>query len=94
MELTVDRTEAGLGRSSLYLVYAHSSRRASLAYTCVILDRYSWGCIRLVYAMGMRLWIYVRLPPIRTATARALSTVSIYLVYAFSITYLVLPSRG
>ena len=94
IELMVDRTEARLGGSSLRLVYIHSSLRVFLTYTRVILNRYSWGCIRLVYAMGIRLQIYIRLLPVITATARALSTVSICLIYTFSITYLVLPSRG
>jgi len=40
IELTADRTEAGLGGSSLYLVYIHSLRQALLAPTRVILDRY------------------------------------------------------
>ena len=55
IELIADRTEAGLGGSSLRLVYIYSSRRASLVYTYIILDRYSWGYIRLVYAIGIRL---------------------------------------
>ena len=41
IELTADRTEAGLGRSSLRLVYTYSLRRALLAPTSVVLDRYS-----------------------------------------------------
>ena len=86
--------EARLGRSSLRLAYIYSSRRASLVYTCVILDYYSQGYIRLAYTIGIRLQIYIRLLPIITTTARALSTISIYLIYAFSITYLVLPSQG
>ena len=86
--------EARLGGSSLRLVYIYSSRRAFLTYTYIILDRYSWGYIRLAYAIGIQLQIYIRLPPIITTTARALSTISICLIYAFSITYLVLPSWG
>ena len=46
--------EAGLGRSSLRLVYAYSLRRALLAPTSVVLDRYSRGCIILVYAIDIR----------------------------------------
>ena len=94
MELTADRAEARLGRSSLHLVYAYSLHRACLIPTRVILDRYSWGYIRLVYAMGIRLQIHVRLLPTTTAAARALSTISIYLIYALSITNLVSPSWG
>ena len=94
IELTVNRIEARLGGSSLRLVYIYSSRRASLVYTYVILDRYSQGYIRLVYTIGIQLQIYVCLLPTITATARALSTISIYLIYAFSITYLILPSQG
>ena len=55
MELIADKTEAGLGGSGLRLVYIYSLHRAFLAPTCVVLDRYSWGCIRLAYAMGIRL---------------------------------------
>jgi len=55
IELTVDSAEVGLGKSSLYLVYAHSLHRAFLAPTRVVLNSYSWGCIRLAYAIGMRL---------------------------------------
>ena len=94
MELTAESTDAGLGRSSLRLAYTHSLRRALLAPTRVILDHYSWGCIRLAYAMDIRRFVYLRLPPATTATARTLSIVSIYLIYTFSITNLVSPSRG
>ena len=86
IELTADRAEAGLGGSSLYLVYAYFLRGAFLAYTHVVLDRYSWGCIRLAYAMDMRRLVYLRLPPITTTAARALSIMSIYLIYTFLIT--------
>jgi len=55
IELMADRIEVGLGRSSLRLAYIYSLHRAFLALTCVVLDRYSWGYIRLVYAMGIRL---------------------------------------
>jgi hypothetical protein len=55
IELIVDRMEVGLGGSSLYLVYTHSLYRAFLVPTRVIIDYYSWGCIRLVYAIGIRL---------------------------------------
>jgi hypothetical protein len=54
MELMVDRTEAGLGGSSLCLVYVYSLYRTLLAPTYIILDYYSWGYIRLVYAIDMR----------------------------------------
>jgi hypothetical protein len=54
IELIADSVEAGLGGSSLYLVYIHSLYRAFLAPTCVILDRYSWGCIKLAYALDIR----------------------------------------
>jgi hypothetical protein len=54
IELTVDRIEAGLGRSSLCLVYAYSLHRALLAPTSVVLDRHGWGCIMLAYAIDMR----------------------------------------
>ena len=86
--------EARLGRSSLRLVYIYSSRKAFLIYTYIILDRYSRGYIRLVYAIGIQLQIYIRLLPIITAIARALSTISICLICAFSITYLILSSQG
>ena len=79
-----DSTEAGLGRSSLRLVYIYSLRRAFLAPTYVVLDRHSQGCIRLVYALAIQLQIYVYLPPTTATTARALSTISIYFIYAFS----------
>jgi len=55
MELIADRMEVGLGRSSLYLVYIYFLHGAFLAPTYIVLDRYSWGYIRLVYAMGIRL---------------------------------------
>jgi hypothetical protein len=54
MELMVDSAEVGLGGSSLRLVYIHSLYRAFLAPTCVVLDRYSWGYIKLAYALDMR----------------------------------------
>jgi hypothetical protein len=41
IEIIVDRAEVGLGRSSLRLVYIYSLRRAFLAPTYLILDRYS-----------------------------------------------------
>jgi len=41
IELTADSVEAGLGRSSLHLVYIYSLRGAFLAPTYIILDRYS-----------------------------------------------------
>jgi hypothetical protein len=41
IELTADSMEAGLGGSSLRLVYIYPLRRAFLAPTCIILDRYS-----------------------------------------------------
>jgi hypothetical protein len=43
MELTADSVEAGLGGSSLRLVYIHPLRRAFLAPTRIVLDRHSWG---------------------------------------------------
>ena len=94
MELIADRIEVGLGGSSLRLVYVYFLYRAFLAPTCVVLDRYSQGYIRLVYAIGIRLQIYTRLLPTTATAARALSTISICLVCAFSITNLVLPSWG
>jgi len=54
IELTADRTEAGLGGFSLRLVYIYDLRRALLAPTSVVLDRHSWGCIILAYTMDMR----------------------------------------
>ncbi len=54
IELTADKTEAGLGGSSVRLAYARSSRRALLAPTRVVLDRHSGCCMRLAYAMDMR----------------------------------------
>jgi len=41
IELTADRMEVGLGGFSLRLVYTHDLRRALLAPTGVILNRYS-----------------------------------------------------
>jgi len=55
IELIADKAEAGLGGSSLCSAYVYSLRRAFLTHTRVVLDRHSWGCIRLAYAMGMRL---------------------------------------
>jgi len=55
IELTANSAEAGLGGFSLYLVYIHSLHRVFLVFTCVILNRYSWGYMRLVYAIGIRL---------------------------------------
>ena len=92
IELIVESTDAGLGGSSLRLVYIYSLHQALLAPTRVILDYYSWGYIRLAYAIDMRRFIYLRLPPAATATARTLSIISIYLIYTFSITNLVSPS--
>jgi hypothetical protein len=94
IELTVDRIDAGLGGSSLRLAYIYSLRRTLLAPTRVILDRYCWGCIRLAYAIDIRRLVYLRLAPVTAAAARALSIISICLIYAFSITNLVSPSRG
>jgi len=51
----VDSIEAGLGGSSLRLVYIYSLYRAFLVPTYIILDRYSWGYIRLAYTIGIRL---------------------------------------
>ena len=83
--MTVDSVEAGLGRSSLRLVYAHSLCGALLAPTRVILDYHGWDCIRLAYAMDMRRYIHLPLPPATAAAARALSIVSICLTYAFCV---------
>ena len=41
MELMVNRAEAGLGRSSLHLVYAYSLYRAFLVLIYVILNYYN-----------------------------------------------------
>ena len=92
IELIVESTDAGLGRSSLRLAYIYSLRRALLVPTYVILDYYSWGYIRLAYAIDIRRFVYLRLLPATAATARALSIISICLIYTFSITNLVLPS--
>jgi len=94
IELIADNTDAGLGGSSLCLVYTYSLHQALLAPTRVVLYCYSWGCFRLAYAINIRRLVYLRLLPTTAATARALSIVSICLVYAFSITNLVLPSWG
>ena len=94
MELTADRAEVGLGGSSLRLVYAHSLYRAFLVPICVVLDRHGWDCIRLAYAINMRCYIYVPLPPTAATAARALSTVSICLAYMFFMTNLASPNWG
>jgi len=49
----VNKVEAGLGRSSLHLVYIYSLYRAFLVFTYVILNYYSEGYIRLVYAIDI-----------------------------------------
>ena len=94
MELTADKVEAGLNRSSVRLVYVYFLRRALLAPTHIILDRYSWYYMRLAYAIDMRRQVPLPLPPITAAAARALPIVSICLIYVFFMTNLVSPNWG
>ena len=68
-----------LGGSSIRLVYTYAVYKA--IYTRVILDRNSWGYIRLAYTLDMRFYIYLRLPLARAAIARAIVIISICRIY-------------
>ena len=78
--LTKESTEAALGGSSICLIYTYVVYRA--VYTRVVLDRNGWGYIQLAYTPDMQLYIHLRLPLARAATARTIVIVSIYRAYA------------
>ena len=82
--LTEDSTEAALGGSGIRLAYASTVHRAIALHTRVILHRNSRSYTQLACALGMRLHIHSRLPPVTAAAAaaRAIVIVNIYRAYA------------
>ena len=68
-----------LGGSSIRLVETYVVYQA--IYTRVILDYNSRGYIRLAYTLDIRFYIYLRLPLVRAAAARAIVIISIYHIY-------------
>ena len=61
MELTADKAEAGLGGSSVYLVYTYFLYKALQVPTRVILNYHSQYYIRLAYTINIRRYIYLPL---------------------------------
>ena len=80
MVFTEESTEAALGGSGIRLAYACAVHKA--IHTRVVLDRNSRSYIWLAYALDMRFYIHLRLPPARAAAARAIVIVSICRAYA------------
>ena len=90
IKLIADRAKVELNKFSLHLIYIYTLCGAFLVLIYIILDRYSQDYIRLVYAINTQYYIYLLLLPITATIVRVLFIISIYFIYIFSITDLVL----